>query len=195
MTGPSWAKNGGTTLSQLTAPSSGSCQRLDRFHERIWTAAPRRGVPGGGEGGVGPGEVGARGRPGGPTSGAGGGRRGSASGSPGHGSSDSSWWVVDLAEVRHGPAGRLGPRRCEQPQHGDVDAVVTAGTVHDAGDLLPPRGRHGKWREGAEDLAAGAEHEPHRPPLHRRDATTSRTPILTSEVMDGRPAPGQSGAS
>ena len=185
MTDPSWAKNGGTTLSQPTAPSSGSCQRLDRFHERTWTAAPRPGCPGGGEGGVGPGEIGGGAARAGPRL---------AQGVVGQGMlgqriawprlERASWWAVDLAEVRHGPAGRLGPRGCEQPQHGDVDAVVTAGTVHDAGDLLPPRGRHGKWREGTEDLAAGAEHEPHRPPLHRRDATTSRTPILTSDVMD-----------
>ena len=42
---PSWAKNGGTTLSQAQPDVVGSRQRLDRFHVRIWTAGPARGVP------------------------------------------------------------------------------------------------------------------------------------------------------
>ncbi len=44
-TPPSWAKNGGTTLSQAAPPSTGRRQRLDRFQVRICRASAIRGVP------------------------------------------------------------------------------------------------------------------------------------------------------
>ena len=42
---PSWAKNGGTTLSQAEPSRSGSRQMLDRFQVRSCSAGPRRSSP------------------------------------------------------------------------------------------------------------------------------------------------------
>ena len=79
---PSWAKNGGTTLSQAAPDEVGSRHRLERFHERIcWPGrcaacharrAPRRPTPGP-----------PRGHRGEPTSGAAGGRAASSGRSTG----------------------------------------------------------------------------------------------------------------
>ena len=42
---PSWARNGGTTLSQAAPSVLGRRQRLDRFQVRTWTAGAVRGIP------------------------------------------------------------------------------------------------------------------------------------------------------
>ena len=119
---PSWAKNGGTTLSQAVPSAVGSCQMLDRFQVRPCTAGPVRSRPAAASAASAQARSAA-----GPPGRAYGSRSGcSASGSwPVQGdSSVEARQAPHLGQVGHRSPGRPGRRlRRQQSQHRHVEAV------------------------------------------------------------------------